>query len=80
MINYSYNQIENGDWVITNTDTNSTMFILSEEQDIDGNFIRGFSEHRQMIQDFKDVSKLEYFIQLLIDNPGTAFSVYNNFE
>jgi hypothetical protein len=78
MINYSYNQIENGDWVITNTDTNSTVFILSEEQDIDGNFIRGLSEHPQMIQDFKDVSKLEYFISLLEADTGTAFTIYNS--
>ena len=80
MIKYSYNQIENGDWVITNVDTSSTMFILSDEQAEDGTFLRGLPEHVQMIQDFEDVSKLEYFIQLLIDNPGTAFSIYNNFE
>jgi hypothetical protein len=80
MIKYSYNQIENGDWVITNVDANSTMFILSDEQAEDGTFLRGLPEHVQMIQDFEDVSKLEYFIQLLIDNPGTAFSIYNNFE
>jgi hypothetical protein len=80
MINYSYNQIGNGDWVITNVNTNSTMFILSDEQDADGTFLRGLPEHAIMIKDFQDVSKLEYFIQLLIDNPGTAFSIYNNFE
>ena len=78
MINYSYNQIENGDWVITNTDTQTTMFILSDEQDANGNFVRGLSEHKQMIQDFKDTSKLEYFISLLEADLGTAFIIYNS--
>jgi len=78
MINYSYNQIENGDWVITNVDTNSTMFILSDEQADDGTFLRGLPEHAIMIKDFEDVSKLEYFISLLETNPGTAFTIYNS--
>jgi putative heme iron utilization protein len=78
MINYSYDQIENGDWVITNVDTNSTMFILSDEQAEDGTFVRGFPEHIQMIKDFEDVSKLEYFISLLETNAGTAFTIYNS--
>jgi hypothetical protein len=34
--------------------------------------------HAQMIEDFKDTSKLEYFKQLLDENPNTAFSIYNN--
>ena len=34
--------------------------------------------HAQMIEDFKDESKLEYFKQLLVENPNTAFVVYNN--
>ena len=34
--------------------------------------------HSQMIEDFKDTSKLEYFKQLLDENPNTAFSIYNN--
>ena len=34
--------------------------------------------HAQMIEDFKDKSKLEYFKQLLDANPNTAFSIYNN--
>ena len=75
---YTYIQIENGDWVITNMDTQSTMFILSQEQDADGNFVRGLPEHVQMIQDFQDITKLEYFINLLLENPATAFSIYNN--
>ena len=77
MIKYSYDQIENGDWVITNTDTQTTMFILSDEQAEDGTFVRGLPEHAIMIKDFQDVSKLEYFISLLEANPGTAFTIYN---
>lgn len=77
MINYNYEQIENGDWVITNVDINSTMFILSDEQADDGSFVRGLPEHAIMIKDFEDVSKLEYFISLLEINPGTAFIIYN---
>ncbi len=34
--------------------------------------------HAQMIEDFKDESKLNYFKQLLNENPNTAFSIYNN--
>ena len=34
--------------------------------------------HSQMIEDFKDASKLEYFKQLLDQDPNTAFSIYNN--
>jgi hypothetical protein len=75
---YTYIQIENGDWVITNMDTQSTMFILSQEQDADGNFVRGSPEHVRMIQDFQDTTKLEYFINLLLENPATAFTIYNS--
>jgi hypothetical protein len=32
--------------------------------------------HAQMIEYFKDESKLEAFKQLLIQNPSTAFSLY----
>lgn len=78
MINYRYSQLENGDWEIHNMDTNSTMFILSEEQDADGNFVRGLPEHPQMIKDFEDKSKLEFFISLLEADPGTAFTIYNS--
>ena len=34
--------------------------------------------HSQMIEDFKDASKLEYFKQLLDADPNTAFTIYNN--
>lgn len=33
--------------------------------------------HAQMIDDFKDESKLNYFKQLLDANPNTAFLIYN---
>jgi hypothetical protein len=34
--------------------------------------------HAQMIEDFKDDKKLDYFKQLLDQDPNTAFSIYNN--
>lgn len=34
--------------------------------------------HAKMIEDFKDASKLEYFKQLLDQDPNTAFTIYNN--
>ncbi len=34
--------------------------------------------HSQMIEDFKDEKKLEYFKQLLDLDPNTAFTIYNN--
>jgi hypothetical protein len=34
--------------------------------------------HSQMIEDFKDEKKLEYFKQLLDQDPNTAFTIYNN--
>ena len=33
--------------------------------------------HAQMIEDFKDEKKLEYFKELLESNPNTAFTIYN---
>lgn len=36
--------------------------------------------HAQMIEDFQDESKLEYFKTLLDANPNTAFIIYNEFE
>ncbi len=34
--------------------------------------------HAQMIEDFKDESKLNYFKELLEQDPNTAFTIYNN--
>ena len=72
-MDYTYIQLENGDWEIavpTESTYGTIMFILSADPD------RGLPEHAQMIQDFQDTTKLEYFIQLLIDNPSTAFLTY----
>jgi hypothetical protein len=33
--------------------------------------------HAKMIEDFKDESKLNYFNQLLDQDPNTAFTIYN---
>lgn len=34
--------------------------------------------HGQMLEDFRDEKKLEYFKQLLDQDPNTAFTIYNN--
>lgn len=34
--------------------------------------------HAQMLEDFRDEKKLEYFKQLLEQDPNTAFTIYNN--
>jgi hypothetical protein len=34
--------------------------------------------HSKMIEDFKDDKKLDYFKQLLEQDPNTAFTIYNN--
>ncbi len=36
--------------------------------------------HAQMIEDFKDASKLNYFKELLEANPNTAFTIYNKLQ
>lgn len=33
--------------------------------------------HSQMIEDFKNEEKLDYFKQLLVANASTAFSIYH---
>jgi hypothetical protein len=37
---------------------------------------RGLEEHRIMVEDFKDISKLEVFVNLLLSNHNTAFNTY----
>jgi len=77
-MNYNYTQLENGDWqlqVLVGNDV--IVFILSE--DLTGTEEmppRGLPEHIQMIQDFQDPSKLEYFVSLLVQDPNTAFLTY----
>jgi len=34
--------------------------------------------HAKMIEDFRDEKKLDYFKQLLEQDPNTAFTIYNN--
>jgi len=70
---YNYNQINETDWSleVINPETN-IIFHLSPVPGI------GHHEHIQMIEDFKDVLKLEYFVSLLIKDPTTAFSIYNS--
>jgi hypothetical protein len=34
--------------------------------------------HAKMIEEFKDESKLNYFKELLDQDPNTAFTIYNN--
>jgi hypothetical protein len=35
-----------------------------------------FNEHKLLAADFTDVTKLEYFVNLLNTNPSTAYSTY----
>lgn len=51
---------------------NNGIFYLNSQDDQLGTI------HSQMIEDFKDASKLEYFKQLLDQDPNTAFTIYNN--
>lgn len=45
---------------------------------VDENDLELSTLHAQMIEDFKDASKLEYFKQLLDQDSNTAFTIYNN--
>jgi hypothetical protein len=70
---YNYNQINKTDWSLEIIGPNTCIiFNLSSMPGV------GHPEHIQMIKDFKDVSKLEYFVSLLLKDPTTAFSIYNN--
>lgn len=71
---YLYEQISETDWQITTlVNQKPLFFILSSDLE------RGLPEHIQMISDFEDVSKLEYFVSLLHENPDTAFNKYNGY-
>jgi hypothetical protein len=50
---------------------NNSKFYLNPTDEVLG------AIHAQMIEDFKDKSKLNYFKQLLEENPNTAFTIYN---
>jgi len=73
-MSYTYTQIENGDWELNvpTTTWGTIFFILSADPE------RGLPQHTQMIQDFINTTNLEYFVQLLIENPATAFTIYNS--
>lgn len=53
-------------------ETNKYTFYLDPTDEVLGTL------HAQMIEDFRDEKKLEYFKQLLNADPNTAFSIYNN--
>jgi hypothetical protein len=53
-------------------ESNKYTFFLDSTDEVLGTI------HSQMIEDFKDASKLEYFKQLLDADPNTAFTIYNN--
>jgi len=72
-MNYSYKQISDTDWNLAVYLGNEVIY-FSMSTDLE----KGLPEHVQMIQDFIDTTKLEYFVQLLIENPATAFTIYNN--
>jgi hypothetical protein len=71
---YTYSQISKTDWALTviQSEQETICFNMSTDPE------RGFPQHTQMILDFEDVAKLEYFVSLLLKNPSTAFSIYNN--
>lgn len=72
---YTYTQISNTDWNLAVYLDNEVIY-FSMSTDLE----KGLPEHVQMIQDFIDTTKLEYFVQLLIENPATAFTIYNNLD
>lgn len=51
---------------------NNIVFYLDPTDEVLGTI------HAKMIEDFRDESKLEYFKQLLEQDPNTAFTIYNN--
>jgi len=74
-MNYTYTQISDTDWNLAVYLDNEVIY-FSMSTDLE----KGLPEHVQMIQDFIDTTKLEYFVQLLIENPATAFTIYNNLD
>lgn len=58
---------------------NNTVFVLNpDDRDEQGNLTELAPIHAQMLADFEDEEKLNYFKQLLEENPNTAFIKYNN--
>ena len=50
-------------------ESNNIKFYLDPTDEVLGTL------HAKMIEDFKDASKLEYFKQLLDQDPNTAFTI-----
>jgi hypothetical protein len=71
---YTYSQISETDWALTvvRNEQETICFNMSTDPE------RGFPQHTQMKLDFEDITKLEYFVSLLLENPSTAFSIYNS--
>ena len=74
-MNYNYTQISETDWALTVVQNEQETICFNMSIDPE----RGFLQHTQMILDFKDTTKLEYFVSLLLENPSTAFAVYNRY-
>ena len=60
-------------------EVNNTVFVLNpDDRDEQGNLTELAPIHARMLLDFQDENKLNYFKQLLAENPNTAFIKYNN--
>jgi hypothetical protein len=67
----TYNQIfENLYEVKIQKDNNNTIVFLLDVSE------NGLEEHKIMVEDFKDISNLEIFVNLLLSNHNTAFNNY----
>lgn len=71
---YNYHQISETDWALTVLRGSQETICFNMSTDPE----RGFAQHVQMIQDFYDTAKLEYFVSLLLEDPSSAFAIYNN--
>jgi len=64
-MNYTYAPIH--DSSLFELRVNEIIFILDSEDDA----------YSKMIADFVDDKKIKHFVSLLLDNPATAFEIYN---
>ena len=64
-MNYTYAPIY--DSSLFELRVNEIIFILDSEDDA----------YSKMIADFVDDKKIKHFVSLLLDNPATAFEIYN---
>jgi len=65
-MNYTYAPIH--DSSLFELRVNEIIFILDSEDDA----------YSKMIADFVDDKKIKHFVALLLDDPATAFEIYNN--